>query len=80
MVPSADLLRDPKAAWSPWRPTDSDPWDEGKAAHHHDAARLGDIGTEAGAIRECIPCARPSRQCRPRARVREGGPRAGEPF
>ena len=41
MAPSADLLRDPKAAWSPWRPTDSDPWDEGKAAHLHRRAGLG---------------------------------------
>jgi uncharacterized protein (DUF1800 family) len=41
MAPSADLLREPKAAWSPWRPTDSDPWDEGKAAHLHRRAGLG---------------------------------------
>jgi hypothetical protein len=41
MAPSADLFRDPKAAWSPWRPTDSDPWDEGKAAHLHRRAGLG---------------------------------------
>ena len=41
MAPSADLLRDPKAAWSPWRPTDSDPWDEGKATHLHRRAGLG---------------------------------------
>ena len=31
MAPGADLLHDPKAAWSPLRPTDSDPWDGGVA-------------------------------------------------
>ncbi len=36
-----DLLRDPEACWSPWRPTGSDRWDEPKAAHLHRRAGLG---------------------------------------
>jgi uncharacterized protein (DUF1800 family) len=36
-----DLLRDPEACWSPWRPTGSDLWDESKAAHLHRRAGLG---------------------------------------
>jgi hypothetical protein len=36
-----NLLRDPEACWSPWRPTGSDIWDEFKAAHLHRRAGLG---------------------------------------
>jgi uncharacterized protein (DUF1800 family) len=36
-----DLLRDPEACWSRWRPTGSDLWDESKAAHLHRRAGLG---------------------------------------
>jgi len=37
----SDLLHDPEACWSPWRPTGSDRWDESKAAHLHRRAGLG---------------------------------------
>ena len=36
-----DLLGDPEACWSPWRPDDSDRWDEAKAAHLHRRAGFG---------------------------------------
>ena len=36
-----DLLRDPEACWSRWRPTGADLWDESKAAHLHRRAGLG---------------------------------------
>src|SRR5271165_978494 len=36
-----DLLQDPEACWSPWRPAGSDLWDESKAAHLHRRAGLG---------------------------------------
>jgi uncharacterized protein (DUF1800 family) len=36
-----DLLSDPEACWSPWRPDGSDRWDEAKAAHLHRRAGLG---------------------------------------
>jgi uncharacterized protein (DUF1800 family) len=36
-----DLLRDPEACWSRWRPTGSDRWDESKAARLHRRAGLG---------------------------------------
>src|SRR5262245_34329846 len=41
MAPEDDLLRDPEACWSPWRPDGSNRWDEAKAAHLHRRARLG---------------------------------------
>jgi uncharacterized protein (DUF1800 family) len=41
MAPRVDLLRNPEAAWSPWRPTASDPWDVAQAAHLHRRAGLG---------------------------------------
>jgi uncharacterized protein (DUF1800 family) len=36
-----DLLSDPAACWSPWRPGGSDWWDEAKAAHLHRRAGFG---------------------------------------
>jgi len=39
--PRDDLLHDPEACWSRWRPTGSDLWDESKAAHLHRRAGLG---------------------------------------
>ena len=40
-APTEDLLRDPEAAWSPWRPTGADPWDASKAAHLRRRAGFG---------------------------------------
>ena len=37
----ADLLNDPEVAWSPYRPTASEPWDEARVAHLHRRAGLG---------------------------------------
>jgi hypothetical protein len=37
----SDLLSDPEACWSPWRPSGSDRWDESKAAHLHRRAGFG---------------------------------------
>src|SRR5947209_7507103 len=36
-----DLLDDPEAAWSPFRPTASEPWDEARVAHLHRRAGFG---------------------------------------
>ena len=36
-----DLLDDPEAAWSPYRPSASEPWDEARVAHLHSRAGFG---------------------------------------
>ncbi|MEJ7638853.1 MAG: hypothetical protein WKF75_13005, partial [Singulisphaera sp.] len=41
MLMRAAILCDPEVAWSPWRPTGSDPWDATKAAHLHRRAGFG---------------------------------------
>ena len=41
MRASNDLLNDPEACWSRWRPARADRWDEAKAAHLHRRAGFG---------------------------------------
>jgi uncharacterized protein (DUF1800 family) len=41
MLTHSNILNDPEACWSPWRPDGADRWDEAKAAHLHRRAGFG---------------------------------------
>ena len=58
MRASNDLLNDPEACWSRWRPARADRWDEAKAAHLHRRAGFGATWGQVLAIRKMASSAR----------------------